>query len=146
MRKYELLSMEDGESIAQMFGRFQTIINGLKSLCKSYTGYINAKHVDKILISLLKQWRPLVTVISQSKDLTTLSMDEFLGTLTIHGQELNEDVSTNKGKSVALKVDRKTSKITPSKTLKADQSSNDSNELVDEDSESDEMLSLMTSK
>nr|KYP38570.1 hypothetical protein KK1_040179 [Cajanus cajan] len=48
-RKYELFEMEESESIQTMFGRFQTIVNELSFLGKTYD---NFDHIDKLLRSL----------------------------------------------------------------------------------------------
>nr|KYP42209.1 hypothetical protein KK1_036393 [Cajanus cajan]KYP52314.1 hypothetical protein KK1_025790 [Cajanus cajan] len=48
-RKYELFEMEENESIQTMFGRFQTIVNELSFLGRTYD---NFDHVDKLLCSL----------------------------------------------------------------------------------------------
>ncbi|RDY14299.1 hypothetical protein CR513_00650, partial [Mucuna pruriens] len=58
--KYDLFKMEDHESVDQMFGRFQTIINNLR------------------------HWRAQVTTLKAFKDLKKLPMKELLGTLKIH--------------------------------------------------------------
>ncbi|RDX62644.1 hypothetical protein CR513_59001, partial [Mucuna pruriens] len=86
--QYELFKMEDHKSIDQMFERFQTIINNLRSLGKTYDDY---DHIMKILVS---------------KDLKKLSMEEFLGMLKVHEIELNEDEGKIKGKSIAVKAQR----------------------------------------
>ena len=44
--KYELFSVEEGKDIQSMFGRFQTILNELRSLGRTYDNY---DHIDKIL-------------------------------------------------------------------------------------------------
>ena len=49
MHKHELFKMEHDESITKIFTRFTDIINGLKSLGKSYS---NSDLVKKILRSL----------------------------------------------------------------------------------------------
>ncbi|RDY07694.1 hypothetical protein CR513_08138, partial [Mucuna pruriens] len=67
----------DHERIDQIFGRFQTIINNLKSLGKTYDNY--------------DHWRPQVTTLIASKDLKKFTMDELLGTLNVHKLELNDD-------------------------------------------------------
>ncbi|KAL2319300.1 hypothetical protein Fmac_028269 [Flemingia macrophylla] len=54
-RKYELFEMEENESIQAMFGRFQTIVNELSFLGITYD---NFDHIDKILRSLPRKWRP----------------------------------------------------------------------------------------
>ena len=51
-RKYELFTMEDGEDIQVIFGRFQTILNELHCLNKTFDNYDN---IDKILRS---SWTP----------------------------------------------------------------------------------------
>nr|KYP57650.1 hypothetical protein KK1_003917 [Cajanus cajan] len=60
VRKYELFEMEENESIQTMFGRFQTIINELSFLGRTYD---NFDHVDKFLRSLPRKWRPQVTAL-----------------------------------------------------------------------------------
>jgi len=53
--KYELFNMEEGEDIQIMFGHFQTILYELHSLGRHYDNY---DHIDKILRSLSRKWRP----------------------------------------------------------------------------------------
>ena len=59
-RKYELFSMEESEDIQSMFGHFQTILNQLIYLGRTYDNY---DHIDKILRSLSRKWRPQVTAL-----------------------------------------------------------------------------------
>ena len=49
--------MEEAEEIQNMLGRFQTILNELRSLGITYNNY---DHVDKILRSLSRKLRPHV--------------------------------------------------------------------------------------
>lgn len=77
--------MQEQESIEEMFCRFTTIINGPKSLGKEYS---NQEQVKKILRSLPKIWRPNVISIQEAKDLSILKLDELLGSLKDHEQEL----------------------------------------------------------
>ncbi|RDX93725.1 hypothetical protein CR513_23978, partial [Mucuna pruriens] len=55
VQKYELFKVKDNETIDLMFGRFQMIINNLKSLGKTYDNY---NHITKILRSFPRKWRP----------------------------------------------------------------------------------------
>ncbi|GAV83699.1 LOW QUALITY PROTEIN: DUF4219 domain-containing protein/UBN2 domain-containing protein, partial [Cephalotus follicularis] len=64
-----------------MFTRFTTIINSLKNLGKSYS---NQELVRKILRCLPKSWTPKVTVIEEAKDLSTLPLEQLLGSLMTH--------------------------------------------------------------
>ncbi|RDX98141.1 hypothetical protein CR513_18992, partial [Mucuna pruriens] len=70
--------MEDHKSIDQMFGRFHTIVNNLRSLGKTYDNY---DHITKILQSFHRQWRPQVTTLMPSKDLKKFLIEELLSTL-----------------------------------------------------------------
>uniref|UniRef100_A0A151UIH4 Retrovirus-related Pol polyprotein from transposon TNT 1-94 n=1 Tax=Cajanus cajan TaxID=3821 RepID=A0A151UIH4_CAJCA len=85
VRKYEHFEMEENESIQTMFGRFQTIINELSFLGRTYD---NFNHIDKLLHSLPKKWRPQVTALRASKDLEKLSLEELVGLLKVHEMEL----------------------------------------------------------
>jgi len=52
--KYELFTIEKNEDIQSMFGCFQTILNELRSLGRTYNNY---DKIDKILRSLSRKWR-----------------------------------------------------------------------------------------
>ncbi|GAV79000.1 DUF4219 domain-containing protein/UBN2 domain-containing protein, partial [Cephalotus follicularis] len=67
--------------ISDMFSRFTTIINSLKNLGKSYS---NQELVRKILRCLPKSWTPKVTAIEEAKDLSTLPLEQLLGSLMTH--------------------------------------------------------------
>ncbi|RDX68878.1 hypothetical protein CR513_52073, partial [Mucuna pruriens] len=94
------LAYEDHENIDQMFERFQTIINNLRSLCKTYDNY---DHIMKILQSFPRQWRPQVTTLRASKDLKKVLMEELVGTLKVYEIELNKANNKKKGSSYPLK-------------------------------------------
>ncbi|GAV76387.1 UBN2 domain-containing protein [Cephalotus follicularis] len=81
VHEYELFIMHDNESISDMFTRFTTIINSLKNLGKSYS---NQELVRKILRCLPKSWIPKVTAIEEAKDLSTLPLEQLLGSLMTH--------------------------------------------------------------
>ncbi|KAL2327520.1 hypothetical protein Fmac_020947 [Flemingia macrophylla] len=95
-RKYELFDMEENESIQAMFGRFQTIVNELSFLGRTYD---NFDHIDKILRSLPRKWRPQVTALRASKDLQKLSLEELIGLLKVHELELQQDEVGRKQKT-----------------------------------------------
>nr|KYP35821.1 hypothetical protein KK1_043126 [Cajanus cajan] len=70
--------MKEGESIDKMFGRFQTILNGLKSLGIEFS---KAQNNLKILDSPYKIWDPKAITILETCDLKVLTLDEILGDL-----------------------------------------------------------------
>ena len=88
IQKYEAFKMEDSESIKAMFSRFQILVVGLKVLDK---GYSTTDHVKKIIRSLPKQWRPMVTTLKLAKDLNKISLKELVSSLRSHETELEED-------------------------------------------------------
>nr|KYP46978.1 hypothetical protein KK1_031401 [Cajanus cajan] len=78
--------MKDNETIDEMFGWFQTILSGLKSL---ETKFSQTHNNLKILESLPKVWELKATSISKAHHLKTLTLDELLKTLRVHEVYLN---------------------------------------------------------
>ncbi|GJZ26882.1 hypothetical protein Tco_0571135 [Tanacetum coccineum] len=66
------------ESIDNAFAKFNTIITSLKALDE---GFSSKNYVRKFLRALHPKWRAKVTAIEESKNLTTLSLDELIGNL-----------------------------------------------------------------
>ncbi|GAV60953.1 LOW QUALITY PROTEIN: UBN2 domain-containing protein, partial [Cephalotus follicularis] len=80
------------------------IISSLKNLGKSYP---NQELVRKILRCLLKSWTPKVTTIEEAKDVTTLPLEQLLGSLMTHETTMmNHESEEIKKKTVALKVSK----------------------------------------
>ncbi|XP_073103323.1 uncharacterized protein [Elaeis guineensis] len=127
VHKYELFKMEHDESITAMFTRFTDIINGLKSLGKSYT---NSELVRKILRSLPRTWEAKVTAIQEAKDLNTLPLEELLGSLMTHelSMKQHQEDEVKKKRTIALKS-----------IASPDEETDDT-----EDEEQDEKMALIT--
>ncbi|GAV85142.1 UBN2 domain-containing protein, partial [Cephalotus follicularis] len=108
VHEYELFVMHDNECISDMFSRFTTIINSLKNLGKSYS---NQELVRKILRCLPKSWSPKVTAIEEAKDLSTLPLEQLLGSLMTHETTMknHENVEVKKKKSIAFKASKEDS-------------------------------------
>ncbi|GJX52298.1 hypothetical protein Tco_0280667 [Tanacetum coccineum] len=88
------------------FSRFNTIITSLKALDESFS---SRNHVRKFLRALPSKWRPKVTAIEESKDLSKLSLDELVGNLKVYEVVLEKDLESAKNKkekykSLALKA------------------------------------------
>ncbi|GKE96975.1 zf-CCHC domain-containing protein, partial [Tanacetum coccineum] len=92
------------------FARFNTIITSLKALDE---GYSSKKYVRKFLRALHPKWRAKVTAIEESKDLTSLSLDELIGNLKVHEMIIKKDSEIVKEKvkrkSIALKAKKESS-------------------------------------
>nr|XP_027192718.1 uncharacterized protein LOC113787762 [Cicer arietinum] len=58
IRKFELFEMQEGETIDEMYSRFTTIVNEMRSLGKAYTVQ---ERVRKIMRCLPIIWRPMLT-------------------------------------------------------------------------------------
>ena len=103
VHQYELFKMKPPESIQEMFDRFNDIINGLKALGKTYT---HSELVRKILRSLPKNWSPIKTAIQEAKDLSTLPLENLMGSLLTHEMSMREEEEdqAEKKKTIALKV------------------------------------------
>nr|KYP37610.1 hypothetical protein KK1_041181 [Cajanus cajan] len=131
--------MEENESIQTMFGRFQTIVNELSFLGRTYD---NFDHIDKFLRSLPKKWRPQVTALRASKNLEKLSLEEFIGLLKVRELELQQDDAGRKQKSIALNVQKTKSTPSSSKALKAKEASDES--YGEETCDSDDEISFLS--
>ncbi|GKE26380.1 UBN2 domain-containing protein [Tanacetum coccineum] len=71
--------------------------------------FSSRNHVRKFLRALPTKWRPKVTAIEESKDLSILPLDELIGNLKVYEVVLEKDseaskIKKEKYKSLALKV------------------------------------------
>lgn len=80
-RPYKSFTIKDGESIANMFGRVQVLLNGLEALGQ---GFLKAHINLKLLDNMPKIWEPKATTISKARDLKKLTWDEFFKILRVH--------------------------------------------------------------
>ncbi|GJZ76589.1 zf-CCHC domain-containing protein [Tanacetum coccineum] len=105
-----LLITHQDESINSDFARFNTIITSLKALDE---GYSSKNYVRKFLRALHPKWRAKVTTIEESKDLTSLSLDELIRNLKVHEMIIKKDSEIVKAKgerkSLALKAKKESS-------------------------------------
>ncbi|XP_070030006.1 uncharacterized protein [Nicotiana sylvestris] len=96
--------MKDDESIQDMHTRFTSIINEFHSI-----GDVIPKNklVRKILSVLPGSWESKVNVITESKDLQTLTMDELIGNLKTYELKTKKDSERRepmKEKNLVLKA------------------------------------------
>ncbi|XP_050890418.1 uncharacterized protein LOC127095830 [Lathyrus oleraceus] len=75
IHKYEAFKMEDDETVETTFSRFQMFVAGLKILDK---GYSMVDRVKKIIRSLPKKWRPMVTALKLANDLSNIILEELI--------------------------------------------------------------------
>ncbi|GJW95484.1 hypothetical protein Tco_0175156 [Tanacetum coccineum] len=94
-QQYEQFMIPEEESIDNAFAKFNTIINSLKALDE---GFSSKNCVRKFLRALHPKWRAKVTAIEESKNLTTLSLDELIGNLKVYEEVIKKDSETVKSK------------------------------------------------
>ncbi|GJV02648.1 hypothetical protein Tco_1336217 [Tanacetum coccineum] len=111
VQQYEQFTILEEESIDSGFARFNTIITSLKAL----DGGLSSKnYVRKFLRALHPKWRAKVTMIEESKDLSSLALYELVGNLKVHEVVMEKDSKIYRGqkervKSIALKAKKDSS-------------------------------------
>ena len=103
--EYELFRMNANENIQSMQKRFTHIVNHLAALGKEFQ---NEDLINKVLRCLSREWQPKVMAISESRDLSNMSLATLFGKLQEHEMELlrlhqNEE-NDKKKKGIALKA------------------------------------------
>ncbi|GKA08085.1 hypothetical protein Tco_0687416 [Tanacetum coccineum] len=106
VQEYKQFIIFDDETIDCAFARFNTIVTSFKALDESFS---SRNHVRKFLRALPTKWRLKVTAIKESKDLSTLLLDELIGNLKVYEVVLEKDSEASKSKnkkykSLALKA------------------------------------------
>ncbi|GJV69221.1 zf-CCHC domain-containing protein [Tanacetum coccineum] len=94
------------------FAKFNTNITSLKALDEGFSSRSVFRKFLRALPS--KNWRAKVTAIEESKNLTTLPLDELIENLKVYEEVIKKDFKTVKGKkeqsrSLALKVKKEVS-------------------------------------
>ncbi|GJU55482.1 hypothetical protein Tco_1229196 [Tanacetum coccineum] len=111
VQQYEQFTIPEEGSIDNVFARFNIIITSLKVLDE---GFSSKNYVRKFLRALHPKWRTKITAIEESKDLTSLSLDELIGNLKVYEVIIKKDSEMVKGKreqnkSLALKAKKESS-------------------------------------
>ncbi|GKC54212.1 zf-CCHC domain-containing protein, partial [Tanacetum coccineum] len=105
VQQYEQFVISKDESIDSAFARFNTISISLKALDE---GYSSKNYVRKFLRALHPKWKANVTVIEESKDVMSLSLDELIGNFKVQEMIIKKDSeivkAKVKSKSIALKA------------------------------------------
>nr|GEX80603.1 retrovirus-related Pol polyprotein from transposon TNT 1-94 [Tanacetum cinerariifolium] len=81
VQQYEQFTILEEESIDSGFARFDTIIASLKALDE---GFSSKNYVRKFFRALHPKWRAKVMKNEESKDLSSLALDELIKNLKVH--------------------------------------------------------------
>ncbi|GJR51211.1 zf-CCHC domain-containing protein [Tanacetum coccineum] len=111
VQQHKQFTISEEESIDNAFARFNIIITSLKAIDESFS---SKNDVMKFFRALHPKWRAKVMAIEESKDLTSLSLDELVGNLKVYEVIINKDSKMVKGKreqnrSLALKAKKESS-------------------------------------
>jgi hypothetical protein len=84
--QFETLRMTESENVDQFMTRVMGIVNQIRLTGETIT---DQRIVEKILRSLPKKFEMVVTTILESKDLSSFSTDELIGSLVTHETRLH---------------------------------------------------------
>ncbi|GJU65835.1 hypothetical protein Tco_1247670 [Tanacetum coccineum] len=133
VQQYEQYTIIEEESIDSGFARFNTIITSLKALDE---GLSSKNYVRKLLKALHLKWRAKVMAIEESKDLSSLALDELIGNLKVHEVVMEKDFEFYRGKKERVK----------SITLKAKKESIDNETLTSESNDEEYVMAVRNFK
>ncbi|GKA02025.1 hypothetical protein Tco_0674690 [Tanacetum coccineum] len=111
VQQYVQFTISEEESIDNGFARFNTIVTSLKALDE---GFSSNNYVRKFFRAFHPKWRAKVTAIEESRDLTSLSLDELIKNLKVYEVIIKKDSEMVKDKreqsrSLALKAKKESS-------------------------------------
>ena len=90
--EFENIKMKTSESIGEYVKCLKTVSNEMKKIDKSLD---DVWVMEKLLRSLTRKFDYVVTFIEESKDLSSISNDELMGSLQAHEQRMNQYDDTN---------------------------------------------------
>ncbi|VVA20943.1 Hypothetical predicted protein, partial [Prunus dulcis] len=103
-REFDNLLMKDTESIQVFFTKVSGIVNQIK--CYGDT-IPDKKIVEKTLRSLPPKYDHVAAAIEESKDLSTLSLHELIGSLEAHEKRINRSTEQSVEQAFQSKVNSK---------------------------------------
>ena len=84
-RQFENTKMKDNETLKEFSDRFIELVNQMKTYGEKLT---DQTIVEKVLMNMPEKFDNVVSVIEQTKDLSTLSVEELMGSLKVAEQRL----------------------------------------------------------
>ncbi|XP_050916184.1 uncharacterized protein LOC127131298 [Lathyrus oleraceus] len=100
-RQFELLQMEEKETVNNYVTRVTRLVNQMKSCGEAIS---EQNIVSKVLRSLTPRFDNIVVAIEESKDLKTMTKDELQSSLEAHEQRMDERGNNKAKAEVALQA------------------------------------------
>jgi len=85
-REFELLKMKEFETVKDYYTKIRELVSEMKTYGDNI---LDKRIIEKILISIPRKYDAIVTTIEQTKDLSTLSVTELIGSLEAYEQRLS---------------------------------------------------------
>nr|XP_017250775.1 PREDICTED: uncharacterized protein LOC108221405 [Daucus carota subsp. sativus] len=146
VQQYESFHSKSGESLNDLFNRFQKLLNGLKLYGRIYM--VKDSNL-KFLRALPRDWKPMTVALRQAQNFNEYSLDKLYGILKTYELEIEQDEvlekNSKKEKSVALVAEKEEEEEEkPSKPVSASEGKNKGKavEETDEPSTQDELDDL----
>lgn len=107
-RELENFRMKESENVKDYASRLIELVNQLRANGEEVS---DQRIVQKILISLTEKYDHVVPAVEESKDLTTLTMTELLGSLQAHEQRLERRIDGSLENAFQSNVNVKSQKL-----------------------------------
>ncbi|XP_052478791.1 uncharacterized protein LOC128034094 [Gossypium raimondii] len=111
----EGMKMKESEGVSDYITRVQTMVNQLNRNGEALT---DARVVEKILRSLTDSFENVVCAIEESKDLATLTVNEFTGSLEAHEQRKKKKKEETLEQALQTKASIKDEKVLYSQCIR----------------------------
>ncbi|CAJ2666704.1 unnamed protein product [Trifolium pratense] len=85
-REFELIKMKESETVKDYYTKIKELVSQMRSYGDNI---LDKRIVEKILISIPRKYDAIVTTIEQTKDLSTMSVTELIGSLEAYEQRLS---------------------------------------------------------
>ncbi|XP_048436122.1 uncharacterized protein LOC125475436 [Pyrus x bretschneideri] len=92
---FEYMRMTDGENLDDYLARFFGIVNNLKSLGEDV---FEKMIVQKLLISLSRRYKSIMSIIKETRDLDTIKVEEVIASIKVYDKR--EDLHDERDKLI----------------------------------------------
>ena len=94
IQQYESFHFKAGESLSDIFNRFQKLLNGLKLYGRVY----QVKDANlKFLRALPKEWKPMTVSLKNTQEFKDYTLERLHGTLKTYMLEMEQDEEIERG-------------------------------------------------